>query len=305
MSQRSPLPRPFADAPFTVGKARAGGVSRSRLRSSDLDTPFRGVRVRAGRAETLEDRCRACQARMHSEQFFSHLTAARLYGLPTPWPAEAEPLDVCSVSPHRSIRAVGVRGHELTMAPEQRVHLVGGLRTLDAVSVWIQLAPQLTERELVVMGDGLLRRQRPLSHLDYLWQRVELNAGRRGQRKLLAALAQVRARTDSPRESELRLDLIAAGLPEPEVNPKILDTSGRFLGFGDLVYFEQKVVVEYDGQQHRTNDRQFGHDVTRLNGLTEDRWIVIRVTKEHWAARHRVAIPQVRRALLAGGWQPR
>lgn len=305
MSHRSPLPWPLADAPFTVADARAGGVPRSRLRSSDLKTPFRGVRVRAGGIETFVDRCHACQARMHPDQFFSHLTAARLFGLPTPQRTDADLLDVCSVPPRQRMRTTGVRGHELVLSPQQRVHRVGELRALDAVSTWIQLASQLTERELVVMGDALVQRQRPFASLEQLRHRVALNAGRRGHRRLVQALALVREGTDSPRESELRLDLVAAGLPEPTVNPAIRDADGRFLGFGDLVYAEQKVVVEYDGQQHRTSDRQFGHDVTRLNALGEDGWIVIRVTKEHWATRHAVAIPQVRRALLTRGWRPR
>lgn len=304
MSDRSPLPRPLAGVPFTVDQARTGGVSRSRLRGGDLETPFRAVRVPTGFAATFLGRCQACQARMHPEQFFSHLTAARIHGLPMPWVLETDILDVSSVAPRRPMRAVGVRGHELRGATGQRIEMVRGVRVLDPVSVWLQLAPQLTVRELVVMGDALVRRQNPITSIQRLRDRVALNAGSRGQQKVLQALAQVRERTDSPRESELRLDLVAAGLPEPAVNPEIRDSRGRFLALGDLTYREHKVLVEYDGQQHRTDDHQFGRDVTRLNALNADRWIVIRVTKDHWASRHRTSIPQVRDALLSRGWQP-
>lgn len=42
-----------------------------------------------------------------------------------------------------------------------------------------------------------------------------------------------------------------AGLPEPALNAPIFDVDGSLVAIGDLVWWEQKVVVEYEGDQHR------------------------------------------------------
>ena len=77
----------------------------------------------------------------------------------------------------------------------------------------------------------------------------------------------------------LRLALIRAGLPEPKVNAPIVDARGREIAIGDLVYPAQKVLVEYDGEQHRTDDRQYARDVVRLNNLAAEGWLAIRVDR--------------------------
>lgn len=80
------------------------------------------------------------------------------------------------------------------------------------------------------------------------------------------------------RESLLRFELVAGGLPEPEVNVDILDRAGRFLGRGDLVYRRQRVVVEYDGWYHERDARQRRKDILRRERLEAAGWRVIVVT---------------------------
>lgn len=303
MTRRIPLPGPLLGTSFTVSSARDGGVSRSRLRAGDLTAPFHGVRSHSLNPGTFADRCHACQQRMHPEQFFSHTTAARLFGLPLPHTLRDSTLEITSLTPRRPMRAEGVRGHEMSASDEHVIWVVDGLRTVDPVSAWLQLAPQLDVRALVVAGDALMRRHRPYASPALVAHRVRSNRGQRGQRKLIQALDLMRANTDSPRETELRLDILAAGLPEPEANPAIYAADGRFIAYGDLTYPEYKVLVEYDGEQHRTSDQQFARDVARLNELIAEGWIVIRVTKAHWARRHEVSIPKVRRALISRGWR--
>ena len=41
-----------------------------------------------------------------------------------------------------------------------------------------------------------------------------------------------------------------------------------------------KVAVEYEGDHHRTDRRQFNRDIARVDALTELGWIVVRVTVE-------------------------
>jgi very-short-patch-repair endonuclease len=49
----------------------------------------------------------------------------------------------------------------------------------------------------------------------------------------------------------------------------------------DMGWEAVKVAVEYEGDHHRTDRRQFNRDIARLDALsTELGWIVIRVTAE-------------------------
>ncbi len=95
----------------------------------------------------------------------------------------------------------------------------------------------------------------------------------------------------------LRLELVRAGLPEPRLNVPIVDAFGRFIAFGDLVYSEEKVLVEYDGEQHRLDSVQFQHDIARHETLLEAGWIHIRETKETPATGADSTVHRTRRAL--------
>lgn len=73
---------------------------------------------------------------------------------------------------------------------------------------------------------------------------------------IAAALAQSTESSRSPKESELRLVWIHdAGLPAPVVNPGLYDASGRFVCVPDLLDTEAGLVVEYDGEEHRSARR--------------------------------------------------
>ena len=52
---------------------------------------------------------------------------------------------------------------------------------------------------------------------------------------------------------------------------------GRFIGRGDLVYRHWRVIVEYDGDQHRTDTTQFDRDVRRLDDFAANGWRVVRI----------------------------
>jgi hypothetical protein len=77
-------------------------------------------------------------------------------------------------------------------------------------------------------------------------------------------------------ETVLRLLIVRAGFPEPEVNGPIYNEHGALIAHGDLVYRREKVVLEYEGSGHWT-PRQFVRDIQRLDDIMEDGWRVIRV----------------------------
>jgi hypothetical protein len=247
--------------------------------------------------------CRAYAERMRPCEAFSHRTAAALHGLPVDGRRPDGTIDVAAAEPHGMPRARGVRGHRVR--PELvSVTTTDGLRMISAVDAWCQLAAELTERELVVVGDALVRRQHPLATMDALRRAAARTGGRRGSRRLAGALSRVRPRTDSPAETELRLDLIEAGLPEPAVNVPIHDARGRQIALGDLVYADWRVVVEYDGEHHREDRAQYARDVDRLDDLAQAGWRVIRFNASHVGRRRGERIDRVRVALIAAGWTP-
>lgn len=56
---------------------------------------------------------------------------------------------------------------------------------------------------------------------------------------------------ESPMETRLRWLLIQAGLPAPEVQVDLHDKDGGFVGRADLYYPAARLVIEYDGGNHR------------------------------------------------------
>lgn len=105
--------------------------------------------------------------------------------------------------------------------------------------------------------------------------------GSPGLRRLETALELVDAGAQSPRESYLRLLLIDAGLPRPQTQIPVLDADGIPFAYLDLGWEEYLVAVEYDGDQHRVDQRQFRRDIDRLEMLQRMGWVVIRVVAEH------------------------
>jgi Protein of unknown function (DUF559) len=99
-------------------------------------------------------------------------------------------------------------------------------------------------------------------------------------RRLEAALEMVDPGAESPRESYLRLLLIDAGLPRPETQIPVLGVDGIPVAYLDLGWQEQMVAVEYDGDHHRTDRRQYVKDIQRIEMLERMGWIIVRVVAE-------------------------
>ena len=278
------------------------GVTRGRLRGSDLAAPYPGVRRPSSVAgHPITDYL----PRMRSGQYFSGVTAALIHDLYLPWRLEraVTPLHVTAISPRRAPRTAGVVGHQAEPG-RLRVERVRGVPVVSAVDTWCQLASELSLEALVVMGDGLVRRQDPVATLTQLTEAVARFTGAPGCGTLREALALVRPRTDSPRETRLRLLIRAAGLPEPVVNYPILDRFGNFLAYGDLAYPKEKVLVEYDGAHHFESPEQGLNDVDRLEPIMAEGWRIIHVTKRHVSDVRSPRIRAIREALIERGWRP-
>jgi hypothetical protein len=297
MSKPKDLPTSLGNA-FTYAEGLLAGATPRRLRNSGLNAPYRGVRSISDLSDTVS-RARAYAPLLSPDQYFSHLTAAELLGLRMPEGFVPRSLHVTSFAPLRAPRREGVMGHQ---SQRGDTVLVDGLRVSAPVAAWIQSATYLLIDDLIVMGDTLVRRRAPFTTLDDVKREAAAHRHERGARRIGAALPQLRPRTDSARETMLRLILERAGFPEPAINGEILNSFGAVIAHGDLVYRRYRTIVEYDGGHHRTDERQFTIDIERLDQLAEERWRVIRVGRNLMWQRA-VLLGKVATALESGGWQ--
>jgi hypothetical protein len=309
--QRADLPASLGEI-FSVQQAREAGVSASRLRAQDLASPYRGVRTDAARTdahpgyETLPAgrraeldvlrRARQYAVRMSDEAFFTHITAAVMWGVPLPTGAVTDVLDVGMLTPGRAPRGTGIRGHQIAKhLGSVRVHPVHAMRVASPATTWAMLGAVLQHPyDLVAAADHLVRMPRmpggfepaPGARTEAFATVGQLTAavtsGRRvGIGALREALPRVRTGASSRRETWLRLTLVDAGLPEPVLDHDVRDADGRFVACLDLAYPDLRIGVEYDGDHHRTDPGQWTHDVDRLDRLAEEGWRIIRATKTH------------------------
>jgi very-short-patch-repair endonuclease len=78
----------------------------------------------------------------------------------------------------------------------------------------------------------------------------------------------------------LRLILLRAGFPAPQTQIPVYDEYGQLIAVLDMGWEQIKLAVEYDGDPHRTDRRQFQKDIRRAEALAELGWIDVRVTAE-------------------------
>ncbi|MUL64677.1 hypothetical protein BOO86_09415 [Mycobacterium sp. CBMA 234] len=123
----------------------------------------------------------------------------------------------------------------------------------------------------------------------------------RGMRQLVAALELYDPGAESPPETLLRLLLIRAGYPRPATQIAVRSADGRRQYFLDIGWEKYKLAVEYDGDHHRTDPRQFAHDILRSEDLDELRWTRVRVVKRH---HENDVLARVARAWAAAGAPP-
>lgn len=270
----------------------AAGLSRSVLSSALFRRPFPGVRVPCTLADTLEVRCEALNLVTPTESAFSHETAALLCGLPVS--GFDEQIDVI-VNPGAVVPNIeGVDGHSGLATAD--VTKVNDLRVVHPERTFFDLAPTLTLTALVILGDAIARHW---STPEQLGARAATLKRKRGIVRARKALPLIRSGVDSPPETRVRLMLVWAGLPCPDVNVDVFDQAGGWLARPDLAYLNLKIAIEYDGDHHRTAKDQWRRDRARDQNLRDEGWIVITLTADDIFKRPDLTIARIRRAYLS------
>lgn len=292
------IPEPFRSRPFRVDEALEAGLAPHVIDGAQFWSPARGVRIPCTIADTFEVRCQALQLVSPEFSAFSHETAAVLCGLPVP--RFDNKIDVI-VEPDAVVPKIdGVEGHSgLVLADATKV---SDLRVVHPERTFFDLAPSLTLTELVILGDAIVRRW---STPDALTDRAASMKRRRGVVKARKALPLIRPGVDSPPETRIRLMLVWAGLPCPAVNVDVFDRAGGWVARPDLSYPELKIAIEYDGDHHRTDKRQWRRDRARDQNLRDEGWLVITLTADDIFRTPDQTVARIRRAILSRSHQLR
>jgi very-short-patch-repair endonuclease len=279
--RRTPLPRQLADRPFSTRQAAGLGVAPDRLRARDLLTPHRGSRSTRP-PDSLYERCLDLRPLFRPDVFVAHLTALELWGLPVPRRLAGGELHVASSS-SRQMRRPGVVSHRYPSTVAQMPFFE--LPTAHPVEAWIECASVLALDEAIGVGDALAGRWSPwppasMVEIEHLSRAVDTAARRPGASRLREAIELVRPGVDSPQETDLRLLIVRAGLPEPEVNVKRYTADGSYLGKPDLSYGWCRLALEYQGDHHRTDLETWRYDVARRERFEDEGWRVVLVSRD-------------------------
>lgn len=251
--------------PFSRADALSAGLKQSTLRGLRFKRLFAGVYVAADAPATPLQRVQAALIPFHGNGFASHASAARVYGLAIPALPEEH---VTVVEPRHRRTHPGIVCHVVRRGQTVRID---GVDVSAPEQLFVELADQLTLVDLVVVGDQLVRDHgvRP----DGL--RAYAAASRlRGFARAKEAAAYVRAGVRSPMETRLRMLLVLAGLPEPEINTLVGSENGTKRQH-DLLYRVAKVAVEYDGRQHVEVVQQWESDLERREDADDDGWRIV------------------------------
>jgi hypothetical protein len=255
---------------------------RSRFRSIYPDVYLAGYSM-----PTLRQRSEAAWLWSARRGVLAGLAAAALHG--SNWIDDDEPVELIWRNPHPAAGVI-TRNHRLDN---------------DEITYAARLPVTTPARTAYDLG-RLLPRGQAVARLDALMQATKFSCedvlllakrypGARGLRRLRAALPLVDGGSASPKETWLRLLLIDAGLPKPTTQIRV-DESCRLIGILDMGWIKYKVAVEYDGDQHRTDRRQYVRDQKRLRAFEALGWTIIRVIAED---RPTDVIRRVRQALTA------
>ena len=265
------IPAELHGRPFTLAHAERLGITRRMLHGARFARLRRGVYRTVDTLPTHLLHVQAALLVLPPGTAASHTTSLRLRGLELGRP---HPLHFsCQRAPEHDVDDVVLHRRDAPLNPV----LVDGVPTLGPRRTFVDAATVLSRRDLLAAGDWLvfhelvdvldLRAYAIASHLD-------------GVRKARRIAPLVRERVASVPESHVRWDLMAVGLPEPEVNVDILDDHGTWLARGDLVYRRWKILVEYDGWQHERDAAQRQRDHLRREALEAAGWRIIVITVE-------------------------
>jgi len=279
--------------PFRISEIAELGLTRATLRRLIREGVVRrvlhGVYVRTDLPDTQDLRAACAALALPAHCVVSDRSAAWLHGI--------DCFDLSDLQHPPVLEVISLRGHERT----RRTGILGGERELLGIDICEVAGVRVTTPLRTACDLACLRgRNRALAVLDAFRRRFDLQiadflqilpryAGRRGVKQLRELIPLSDPRSESSGESWTRMTIHDEGLlaPEPQVEVYLeeLDQDVRL----DLAYRHHKICVEYDGQEHHTEELDREHDERRRGALRRAGWVVIVVCKDGFSGPERDA----------------
>ena len=256
--------------PFIGSEALASGrVTRHHLRSR-FTALHPDVYVPRGTELTAERRAQAAWLWTRRRGIVAGTSASALHH--AKWVDHRGPAQL--MYEHRRPPA-GIRTWSDRLSPDE-IQLVGGIPATTPARTAFDLACRNPTGKAVAAIDALARATKlEVTEAQLLTERYR---GHRNVRRARHALTLVDAGAESPRETWLRLLVIEAGYPHPQTQIPVHGEYGELVAVLDLGWEHVKIALEYEGDHHRTDRRQFRRDIARFEALPDLGWMTIRVT---------------------------
>jgi len=302
-----PVPSKLASAPFTLSKAQAAGLARPQLwKRASIEAGSKGIYRPKDWAFDLESAARSLSAASPGA-WISHVTAAKIHGFSLPpWLSDSHELHLSKPRTLPAVRRKGVIGHTVVVS-EGEIELSHGMWISTRSRTWLDLARILPLNELVSVGDELIRvprpefeqRELPFTTIHELRIMVDRHKNLQGVVRAREALDLMRVGADSAPETALRLAMLDAGLPDPELQVRLY-INDPFSPSADLGYRQRRVAIQYDGGHH-LGPEQILSDRRRDKAFEAAGWTVLIFGKSDLADNFANATRQIKKA-LRNGW---
>lgn len=299
---------PTTNVPFTLAEARNLDLTPDQLRSKSYANVSQGLYRPAQWDFDLLEAARALCAATPGA-WISHSTAARLHELILPpWLSGSNELHLSKPRNLSQARRKGISGHA-TIAFPHEVETDKNLQISTRSRTWLDLASTLPLRDLVCIGDQLIRiprpefegRTEPYATLKSLRDMLERHPNLQGIVKARQALELMRVGADSGPESLMRLAMYDAGLPEPELQLKLWDSPKS--PSADAGYRDRRVALQYDGAHH-LEESQRHSDRRRDKAFEAAGWQVLVFTDKDFADGFDAAMRRIKQALRTAWIEP-
>lgn len=264
-------------SPFTRDEARAAGVSRYDWellrRGGFVREIVKGVYVDADLPDTLNLRVASVAKKLRPGVVVSRRTAAWTYGVdvldPYGFPivprVETTALDRIHRPKHRLAHS-----HAADDLLDTDVVERGGILVTTPLRTASDLGRFLPRGQALTAIDALLHAE--LVTKDELWDEVPRYRRRRGVRQLEEMINLGEPACESGGESRVRLRIVDAGFPRPQVQLSVRDATGHERYRVDIGYEALLIGFEYDGEEFH-GPEQAEADRERRQWLADHKWL--------------------------------
>lgn len=231
---------------------------------------FPGVYAPKHAELTLWDRCVAAFLWSGRQGVISGAAASALHG--AKW-VDADAVIDLNHANNRAPKGIMTRQEMLL---DDEVVLIEGVRVTSVERTVFDLTRYGCVADSVGRVDALARATN--FKVDDVLELSERHPGAPGRLWVPDILDLMDPGAESMQESRWRMRILAGGFPRPQTQVPLLRPDGYSWYFLDMGWSDVNVAAEYDGEQHRTDDRQYTGDVRRSEFI-ERQYRRVRIVK--------------------------